>query len=141
MFIASAEDYCTREEKANKLMDKRACNQDQQWELSVWYVAGVPVYLGIWPLLLETRSGDGGISATEASMPATPHAVRRMWWACVCGSHPFPSSRLIPSPCSPQTPSSSNVCLFLLGGELKWGASTLSVSAETRKRGQVCRRF
>lgn len=74
-----------------------------------------------------------GLVGGQAHVHAAPHAVRRMWWVCVCDSHPFPSSRLIPSPRSPQTPSSEQ-CLFLLVVELKWGASTLSGSAETREK-------
>lgn len=47
------------------------------------------------------------------SVPTAPHAVRKNVMSVVCDSHPSPSSRLIPSPRSPQTPSLSNVCWFV----------------------------
>lgn len=86
---------------ANKLLDEQATELRMcgRWQVPV-------VGRVFYPLLLETGGKDE---------PRTVPTLSAECDECVraCGSHPFPSSRLIPSPRSPQTPSLSNVCFRL----------------------------
>lgn len=91
------------------------------------------------PLAENEGWGFGGVGGKAC--PPLPTAVRRMWWVlCVILIHPLQAASFHRHAPHKHRLRAMFVGLFLLVVELKWGASTLSVSAETRERGQVCLR-
>lgn len=104
--------------------------------MCVWDKWQVPALGQVFrPLLLKTR-GVGGVEAKHAC--CSPRCPQNVMSVCVNLIHPLQAASFHRHAPHKHRLWAMLVGLFLLVVELKWGASTLSVSAETRERGQVC---
>lgn len=101
-----------------------------------WLVTGACVGTGILTPLAEKWGWWGG-GKRACHSPRCPQNVMSV---CVILIHPLQAASFHCHAPHKHRLRAMFVGLLLLV-ELKWGASTLSVSAETRERGQVCCRF